>query len=67
MRNVQKHPQNNSVVTVYMNSETTAALDHLCELSGLPRGKVLTQLVRESVRKARFTERTYVVRELTID
>ena len=67
MRDIKKHPNNANVVTVYLPNDVLQKLDEACEMSGLSRGKVLTQMAREALPKAKMAPRTYVVHELSFE
>ena len=57
MRNTEKYPQNLNTFTVYLPNHVLKELDRVCEMTGLSRGKVITQMATECLPKAKMAEK----------
>lgn len=56
MRNIEKYPHNANTVTVYLPNHVIKELDRVCEMTGLSRGKVLTEMGTKCLPKAKLTK-----------
>ena len=57
MRNTAKYPNNSNTITIYLPNHVIKELDRISEMTGLSRGKVLTQMASECLPKAKMAER----------